>query len=74
MIAVKIEKLGESIALVLSDEAQAALQSGVGDTLYIDNSTGEIVLSKHPRSADERRERARAFRERYRQTFEALAK
>jgi hypothetical protein len=75
MIPLKVTQIGEDMALVLSDQARELLGVGDGDVVYVNVSEdGDLVLAKRDMSPQARRERGRAFLQRYRQTFVALAK
>jgi len=75
MIALKVTQVGDEMALVLSDEALELLGVSEGDTLCFEASPdGGLRLAKLDMSFDARRERDRAFLNRYRKTFETLAK
>jgi hypothetical protein len=74
MIVLKVEKQGDDVVLVPNDEAMALLAPQPGDVFVVSEAEGDqLVLSKQP-SLEERFERGRAFLERYRSTFEDLAK
>jgi antitoxin component of MazEF toxin-antitoxin module len=71
MIALKVEKIGDRIAVVLTEEALAALHLSVGDTLQLEPS-GEGSFNAVGREgwADDPHARGRAFLRRYNKTFE----
>ena len=73
MIELKIEQQGEAVKVELTEELLALLGAKAGDTLVIDGEAGG-PFTLAARSTNERFERGRAFLERYRSTFEALAK
>jgi antitoxin component of MazEF toxin-antitoxin module len=60
MIALKVEKIGDRLAVVLNDEAQAALHLKEGDTVHVEaaNGAGESWI-------DDPHARGRAFLKRY---------
>jgi hypothetical protein len=71
MIALKVEKLGDRVAVVLTEEAQQALHLNVGDTLCLEPS-GDGAFNALTREgwADDPHARGRAFLRRYNKTFE----
>lgn len=74
MIVLKVEKLGDDVVLVPNDEALVLLAPQPGDVFVVSETEGDqLLLSKRP-SQEERFQRGRAFLERYRTTFEDLAK
>jgi len=74
MIALKVEQRGDGVVLVPSEEALAFLDPKLGDVFVISpDEDGKPTLSKQT-GKEERFERGKAFLERYRSTFEALAK
>ena len=66
MLALKVEKIGDRMAVVLTDEALAALQVGVGDTVHIEAANG----AAQDTWIDDPHARGRAFLRRYNKTFE----
>jgi hypothetical protein len=75
MISLKVTQVGGEVALVLNDQAQELLGVAEGDTVFVNVAEdGSVSLAKQDMSLEARRERGRAFLDRYRKTFEALAK
>lgn len=75
MVALKIEKHGDDLVPVLTDDAKALLRADPTRVLHFEGSVAEgFTLSDAAPGLEERRERGRAFLARYRTTFEALAK
>jgi hypothetical protein len=75
MVALKIEKRGDELVAVLTDEAKAVLRADPSRVLHFEGSVDDgFTLTDSKPGLGERRERGRAFLERYRSTFEALAK
>lgn len=75
MVALKIERRGDDLVPVLTDEAKALLRADPTRVFHFEGSVDDgFSLSDAAPGLDERRERGRAFLERYRKTFEALAK
>jgi antitoxin component of MazEF toxin-antitoxin module len=73
MIALKVEKIGGQAAVILTDEALAALHLSVGDTLQLEPS-GDGAFSAVTREgwADDPHARGRAFLRRYNRSFSQL--
>ena len=47
MVALKVEKMGETLGVVLSEDARQLLDAKAGDVLYLDaGSNGDLVLTK----------------------------
>lgn len=75
MVALKIEKHGDDLVPVLTDDAKALLRADPTRVLHFEGSVEDgFTLSDAAPGLEERRERGRAFLARYRTTFEALAK
>lgn len=71
----KVATVDGRLNLVPDEEALALLRTHDGASISIDlDAEGRLVLSSGSRSPEERRERGRAFLNRYRSTFEQLAK
>ncbi len=69
MIHLKVEKIGDAVAVVLDEATQAALGVKPGDTLRIEQSEdGSVVVGEDAVS------RGKLFIERYLKTFEALGR
>lgn len=74
MIALKAEQRDDGMVLVPSEETLAVLEPKPGDVFVLSqDADGKPALTRQ-RSPDERFERGKAFLERYRTTFDALAK
>ena len=73
MISCKLEQIGDRVALVLDEDAVAALKVRVGDTVHLEPAAEGI---RQVEGAEAWREdahaRGRAFLKRYRRTFEQL--
>jgi len=75
MVALKIVRRGDELVAVLTDEAKAVLSADPTRMLHFEGSMNDgFSLTESQPGLEERRERGRAFLERYRPTFEALAK
>lgn len=71
MIALKVEKIGDRVAVVLTEEALAALNLGVGDTLHVEPSPeGAIRVVTREFWVEDPHARGRAFLRRYNRSFE----
>lgn len=73
MIALKVEKIGDKIAVVLTEEALQALGVQVGGTLHVEPAR-EGVLRAVTREywVEDRAARGRAFLKRYNRALERL--
>lgn len=75
MIVPKIAQTTEGPAILLTEEAQQLLGiSASGQVSLTISDEGEVRVTGLEMSDQARRDRGRAFIERYRETFEALAK
>jgi len=75
MTYLKITRTQDGLAIVLNDEARELLGAIDGGQVSLEVSEdGKVLLSARDKSPDARRQRGRAFIERYQKTFEALAK
>jgi hypothetical protein len=75
MAVMKFIEIDGGVGAVFSDEALAILKAKLGDDLRLTvTEGGEVMLSAHAPGREARLERGRAFIEKYRPTFEALAK
>ena len=73
MIALKVEKIGDKVAVVLNDEALAALHLAVGDTLQLEaGGDGAFQAVTREAWADDPHARGRAFLRRYNRSFGQL--
>lgn len=75
MIFLKIAQTDEGLAILLSPEALELLGALAGQEAGFEVSQdGELTIGARDMSFEARRERGRAFLERYDKTFQALAK
>ncbi len=75
MVALKVAKIGDALAVVLTEELREALGVSEGGTLYAEASDeGAVMLIGRDMSFEARRARGREFIKRYEKTFQALAK
>lgn len=71
MIALKVEKIGDRIAVVLNEHALASLDVGVGDTVRLEPVREGVTLEGgHEPWIEDPHARGRAFLRRYNRTFE----
>ena len=75
MVALRVTKVGDDLAVVLTEELRDALGVVDGGTLYAEaGEAGECTLVGRDMSFEGRRTRGRLFISRYKRTLEALAK
>ena len=75
MIFLKMTETPAGLAIVLNDEVRELLGAVAGAEIGVSISdNGEVVFAGRDMSPEARRARGRAFIQRYRKTFEALAK
>ena len=73
MIALKVEKIGDRVAVVLTPEALAALHLTVGDTLQLEASgDGSFLGVAREAWVDDPHARGRAFLRRYNRSFSQI--
>jgi hypothetical protein len=71
MIALKVEKIGDRVAVVLTEEALSALNLGVGDTLCVEPSRDGVLREVTQETwVEDPHARGRAFLRRYNKSFE----
>jgi hypothetical protein len=71
MIELKVERIGDRVAVVLTEEVQAALHLKVGDTLQLAPADdGTFKATTREGWIDDPHARGRAFLRRYNRTFE----
>jgi hypothetical protein len=71
MLALKVEKIGDRVAVVLTEEALTALNLGVGDTLCVEPSGDGAVREVASETwIEDPHARARVFLRRYNKAFE----
>jgi antitoxin component of MazEF toxin-antitoxin module len=71
MIALKVEKIGDRIAVVLTEEALAALNLGVGDVIHVEPARDGVIREVTRETwIEDPHARGRAFLRRYNKTFE----
>jgi len=75
MTYLKITRTKDGLAVVLNDELEQLLSAADGGEVRVEVSDeGKVLLTGRDLSPEARRERGRAFIQRYQKTFEALAK
>ncbi|MFN3584122.1 hypothetical protein [Phenylobacterium sp.] len=73
MIALKVEKIGDRVAVVLTEEALAALNLAPGDTLHVEPSPGGAIRQVTRETwIEDPHARGRAFLRRYNRSFERM--
>lgn len=74
MIALKVEKIGDKVAVVLTEEAIDMLNAQVGGTLHLEPTSDGHVLAAATKETwiEDPHARGRAFLKRYNRTFEQL--
>ena len=72
MIALKVEKIGDQLAVILTEEALEVLNAEVGGVLHLEPAGDGGVLCAVTQEVwlDDHRARGRAFLKRYNRTFE----
>jgi hypothetical protein len=75
MVLVKVKQVGGELVLALNDDALALLNAQAGDTLVLSaNADGNVEVSRPEPGFEQRLNKGRGFFQKYRSTFEALAK
>jgi hypothetical protein len=73
MIALKIEKIGDQVAVILTEEALEILNLEVGGVLHLEPSNDGVIASVTQEVwLDDPHARGRAFLKRYNKAFERL--
>jgi hypothetical protein len=74
MIALKVEKIGDQIAVILNEEAVDVLNAKVGGMLHLEPTSDGHVLAAVTKEVwvEDPHARGRAFLKRYNRTFEQL--
>jgi hypothetical protein len=75
MIALKVEKIGDQVVLVLNEEAIDILNAQVGGVLHLEPTVDGQVLAAVTQEVwiDDPHARGRAFLKRYNRSFERLS-
>ena len=74
MIACKLERIGDRVALVLAADDLAVLGAHVGDTVNLEPASESAVrVTVQETSVEDAHARGRAFLKRYRRTFDQLS-
>jgi hypothetical protein len=75
MIALKVEKIGDQIAVILNEEAVDLLNAQVGGVLHLEPTRDGHVLAAVTKEVwvEDPHARGRAFQKRYTRTFEQLS-
>lgn len=74
MIALKVEKIGDQVAIVLTEEALEVLGAEIGGTLHLEPSADGAALVAVTQEVwlDDHHARGRAFLKRYTRALERL--
>lgn len=73
MIALKVEKIGDQVAVVLTEEALQVLGTGVGGTLHLEPSPdGVLCATTQETWVEDHHARGRAFLKRYTKSLQRL--
>lgn len=73
MIALKVEKIGDQIAVILTEEALEALAAEVGGTIHVEPSRDGVLRTVTREFwVEDRAARGRAFLKRYTKALERL--
>ena len=73
MIALKVEKIGDQVAVILTEEAIELLNAEVGGVLHLEPSRDGVIASVTQEVwIDDPHARGRAFLKRYNKAFERL--
>jgi hypothetical protein len=75
MIALKVEKIGDKVAVILNEEAIDILNARVGGVLHLEPTRDGQVLAAVTQETwvEDPHARGRAFLKRYNRTFEQLS-
>jgi hypothetical protein len=75
MIALKVEKIGDQIAVILNEEAVDVLNAQVGGMLHLEPTSDGHVLAAVTKEVwvEDSHARGRAFLKRYNRSFEQLS-
>jgi hypothetical protein len=73
MIALKVERIGDRVAVILTEEALLLLNVEVGGDLHVEpGRDGVIATVTREEWVEDRHARGRAFLKRYNRTFDVL--
>lgn len=75
MIALKVEKIGDQIAVILNEEAVDVLNARVGAMLHLEPTSDGHVIAAVTKEVwvEDSHARGRAFLKRYNRSFEQLS-
>jgi len=75
MIALKVEMIGDQVAVILNEEAIDVLNAKVGGVLHLEPTSNGHVLAAVTKEVwvEDPHARGRAFLKRYNRTFEQLS-
>jgi hypothetical protein len=74
MIALKVEKIGDQVAVVLTEEALEVLNAEIGGVLHLEpGRDGTVIVGVHQEVwIEDPHARGRAFLKRYNRAFDRL--
>ena len=74
MISCKLEQMGDRLVLVLDEDAAAALNARIGDTISLDPGPDRVLrIVERETWAEDTHARGRAFLKRYQRTLDQLS-
>lgn len=74
MHALKLTQIGNSVGLILPKEVMARLKLAKGDTVFVSETPGGVILTPYDPALAEQVELGREFMRDFRDTFHELAK
>jgi len=74
MIKVKVTSIGNSVGIVLPQEALTKLKTGKGETLYLVDSPEGFMLTPYQQNFEKKIEAAEKVMKKYRNALHELAK
>jgi len=74
MIKVKVTSIGNSVGIVLPQEALTKLKTGKGETLYLVDSPEGFMLTPYQQNFEKQIEAAEKVMKKYRNALHELAK
>lgn len=74
MQTLKLTQIGNSVGLILPKDVLARLKLEKGDTVFLNDVPGAVIITLHNPQFEEQLEIGNEFMGEYRETFNALAK
>ncbi|MBU3693847.1 MAG: AbrB/MazE/SpoVT family DNA-binding domain-containing protein [Rhodocyclaceae bacterium] len=74
MVKLKLTRIGNSVGAVFPKEVLAQLKVDKGDTLFVTEAPGGVLITPYDPSLEEELAAGRSFMAAYRDTFHQLAK